>query len=145
MAQTLDAIYSHGIMGPQIDFIPNAGNGYASGVEGGQIITIGGTGLHRKIGVTNRPSAADVQCAVHGGNLGIFKVKKKAAAVFAIGDRVGWDFGLRQAVISTDGTIDVHLGTCVSLGQTGTPGALSTDDWVLVQINDHSSEEPTSG
>jgi predicted RecA/RadA family phage recombinase len=136
MAQTLEAIAHQGPFGPFLDRVFN------TAIDGGKVVDMGGSGLHRLLGVTHRPSAADEQSAPSAG--GIYKFKKKAGATFSNGDRICWDFGLGQAVISSDGTADVHLGTCVGLGQTGTNGALSDDDYVVGELNKFYGEEPTS-
>ncbi|MGE4136404.1 MAG: capsid cement protein [Pirellulales bacterium] len=118
MAQTAHAEFQRGLQ-ESIPYTPG------SAVDGGDFVFFG-SGLERLVGVALAPIAANVTDNVCIA--GQFRVKKKAAATFAVGDLVGWDTGAEEAVVSGDGALDVQLGVCVELAE-------ADDDCVVTKIN----------
>lgn len=116
MAQAQQALFHKGLQ-RTFDYVPG-GN-----IAAGDFVFFG-SGFERFVAVANAaiPSGGD-------GTLefaGVYKVKKKTGAVFAIGDKVGWDEALKEAVVSSDPALDVELGICVGAGNA---------DYVLCVIN----------
>lgn len=116
MAQTEQALFHKGLQ-RTLDHTP-------SGAVAAGAFVFFGTGLNRFVTVANAAIAANSPGTLEFA--GVYKVKKKSGATFAIGDMVGWDIGNGEAVVSSDGTLDVELGVCVGAG---------TADYVLCVIN----------
>jgi len=121
MAQTEEAIYSHGTQ----NFIDHTATGAA--VAFGEVV-MQPASAPWLAGVANQAIAEDALGALDVGPGSVYKLKKTATHTFNAGDEVDWDVSAGAAVTDGHASSDGQIGTAVA-------AAASGDDYVLTAIN----------
>ena len=122
MAQTIEAIFHHGNDQRIRDFTPSG-----AALVSGEVIQIGAGNL-AAVCISPEGVADGVLGAVAMG--GVWKIKKNAVDVFALGAKVSWDDTANIAVPNADLDEDWKVGVCVERA------AAAADDFVIVDLNE---------